>query len=97
MFYFTNAAAHPLSALTLGKTVAGVLQTGELPYLAAWAAHLAGISLRLPEQQLEALCSYMGQHGRQLSKGSRLQLRRAFDAWGYQPGLALLARLGEGN
>ena len=69
------------------------LQVGALPYLASWAAHLADIGLRLPEQQLEALCSYVGRHGRQLSKGHRQQLQRAFDSWGYQPGVALMARL----
>ena len=70
-----------------------MLQGGELRFLASWTAHLADIGLRLPEQQLEAHCSYVSQHRQQLSKGYRLQLQRA---WGYQPGLARLARLGEG-
>ena len=78
-------------ASSTNQPAADALQAGELPYLAGWAAHPADIGLRLPEQQLEALCSYVGQHGRQLSKGDRKKLQRAFQAWGYQPGLALLA------
>ena len=70
-----------------------MLQGGELPYLAGWAANLAGIGLQLPEQQLEALCSYVSRQGQAISKGHRLQLERAFNAWGYQPGVALLGRL----
>ncbi|PRW60220.1 Tbc2 translation chloroplastic [Chlorella sorokiniana] len=65
-------------------------EKGELPYLAGWASCLAAIGLRLPEQQLKALCSYVRKHLQQLSKGCRKQLRAAFETWGYQPGLALL-------
>ena len=66
-------------------------QTGELPYLASWAACLAGIGLRLPAQQLEALCSYVGDNREELQPIDRKNLLRAFQAWGYQPGLALLS------
>ena len=66
-------------------------QTGELPYLASWAAILAAIGLRLPEQQLVALCSYVGRHRQQLQPMDRKKLMSAFEAWGHQPGLALLA------
>ncbi|PRW60544.1 alpha beta-hydrolase isoform B [Chlorella sorokiniana] len=64
-----------------------------LRYLASWASHLAAIGLRLPDQQLEALCSYVGQHAKQLRAGDRACLQRAFETWGYQPGLALLASM----
>ena len=66
------------------------VQTGELAYLAGWAAILAAIGLRLPGQQLEALCSYVDRHMQQLNRGVRKDLVRAFGAWGYQPSLALL-------
>ena len=65
-------------------------QKGELAYLGGWAAILAAIGLRLPQQQLEALCSYVGRHKQQLNRGDRKELMRAFEAWGHQPGLALL-------
>ena len=89
--------ANALCCFEQAMPAAAVLQKGKLPYLASWAASLAAIGLRLPEQQLGALCSYLRQHGRQLKEGDRMDLQRAFEAWGHQPGLALLARLGEGK
>lgn len=68
-----------------------VLQEGELLYLASWSAHLAAIGLRLPQQQLEAVCRYVSKHPRQLNRGDAKSLRTAFKAWGYQPGLAMLS------
>jgi len=66
------------------------VQKGELPYLAAWAEVLATISVRLPPQQLEAVCSFVGQHLQELTPRDRERLLKAFEAWGYEPGLALL-------
>ncbi|PRW60733.1 5-enolpyruvylshikimate-3-phosphate synthase [Chlorella sorokiniana] len=69
-------------------------QATELPYLAFSAGYLAAVGLRPPEpDQLAALCGYVEQHRPQLRDRDRRQLQRAFDAWGYQPGLALLRRL----
>ena len=65
-------------------------QKGELPYLAGWAACLAAIGLRLPGQQLEALCSYVDSHRQQLNPGYKKLLLSAFEAWACQPGLVLL-------
>ena len=65
-------------------------RTGELAYLAGWATNLAAIGLRLPGQQLAALCSYVDRHRQLLNRGDRKKLMRAFEAWGHQPGLALL-------
>ncbi|PRW60376.1 RAP domain [Chlorella sorokiniana] len=83
----------PLVNADIDLVTAGRLhpKTGGLSYLASWASHLAAIGLRLPEQQLEAICSYVSTHLQQLSKGHVKLLRTAFEAWGYQPGLALLA------
>jgi len=66
------------------------MQTGELPYLASWASHPAAIGLRLPEQQLEAVCGYVGRHMQELTPHDRERMLRAFKAWGHQPGVALL-------
>ena len=68
------------------------MQIGKLPYLAGWAATLAAIGLRLPEQQLEAVCSYVGRHPQQ-QQGDRRYFEKAFRAWGCQPGLALLGQM----
>ncbi len=68
-------------------------QIGELRYLASWSAHLATISLRLPAQQLEAVCSCVSKHPKQLRPGDRSNLEKAFRTWAFQPGLALLGQL----
>ena len=68
------------------------VQGDQLPYLAGWAAQLVAIGLRLPEQQLAAICSYVGRHMEQLKRGDRKNLLNAFESWGHQPGLALLSR-----
>lgn len=48
--------------------------------------------MRLPDEQLETLCRYVVQHGQQLRAADRKDLERAFTAWAYEPGLALLPR-----
>lgn len=46
--------------------------------------------LRLPLAQLDAICRYAERRPQQLNGCSRANLQRAFEAWAYQPGLALL-------
>ncbi len=67
-----------------------IKQGGAPSFLASWAGLLAAIGLRLPAQQLESLCSYVGQQLQELQPIDRSSLQRAFKAWGYQPGLELL-------
>ena len=74
-----------------------VPQVGELPYLASWAAHLAAIGTRLPEQQLEALCSYVAQRKKKLQQGDGKKLRSTFKAWRYERGLAMLQQVDAGT
>ena len=66
-------------------------QGGELAYLADCAASCAAVGLRLPPAQLEAICRYAQLHPQQLDDGVRANLQHTFEAWGHQPGLALLA------
>lgn len=70
-----------------------MLQIGKVDFLASWAARLAAVGLRLPEQQLEALCQYVASHRQLLQARDRSQLQQAFDKWCYQRGQALLAKL----
>ncbi len=72
-------------------------QKGELLYLAGWANILAGIGLRLPAQQLEAVCGYVSKHPKQLQARERSDWEKAFRTWGYQPGLVLLGQLKKSN
>ncbi|PRW60650.1 RAP domain [Chlorella sorokiniana] len=103
---FSVATAPPAAADALERRLLPLLcsdidvvasldpEGGELAYLADCAASCAAVGLRLPAAQLKAICRYVQQHPQQLDRGGRANLQRAFEAWGHQPGLALLAELG---
>ncbi len=68
-------------------------QAEQLGYIAGWAASLAAIGMRLPDEDLQLVCGLVEGHGQHLRPMHREQLREAFAAWGHQPGLALLEAL----
>lgn len=73
------------------------LQKEALRYLAGLASCLADVDLQLPARHLEAIVALVEQHSEGLRVGDAARLQRAFDAWGYQPGQVLMARLLSGD
>ena len=59
--------------------------------LSGWVGQTAAIGMRLPDDTLEVMCTFVRKHRQHLILNDELKLRKTFEAWQYLKFCGILA------